>query len=576
MEERMISGRNRTRRLGLIAIGVFAFLLLASVGWASSLLIEYSWWKEMGQVTTWLDLYAWSTVPVSAATLIAWLVLWVTHSRAVRFAGGRASDYPIYNRLAGVALLGLSAIVSDASLDSSTILRFAGSRSVDYSHLYHDPIFGKSAAFYLFDLPFWADLRGYLLAVVVAAIVVCTCWLRVDLAITLCVTGSGPGSGRFVVPQAAGWYGIAFPSGRGGVLPACDRVPLLSRPFCHGVEPTPVPDRHRLHGRSLCTAAELAGDCVARSGRRADYGQTLDNIAAALLRASASASYGSSHSVASSLFVKPNEISLERPYIESHIEATRSAYGLSTQIREVEMHTNPGDAIDTAKNKVLLDNVRLWDWRHFPRHSNPDAGPSAAYYAFHAADVDRYTVDGQPREVLLSPRELEIKQLPGTQSSWINPHFIYTHGYGLVLAEVAKITAEGQPVYLVNDMPAQINTSSLKLPTRPELYYGELQQEPVFVDTAQQEFNYPQGSDNAFGRYQGKGGFPISSLPMRLAAALHFGDSNIVLTSYLTERSRMMIHRKVRERLEVLTPYLRWDNDPYLVISPEGRRSLDG
>ena len=146
-----------------------------------------------------------------------------------------------------------------------------------------------------------------------------------------------------------------------------------------------------------------------------------------------------------------------------------------------------------------------------------------------------------------------------------------------MLAEVAKITPEGQAVYLINDMPAAIATPSLKL-DRPELYYGELQQDPVFVDTAQQEFNYPQGSENALGRYQGKGGFPISSLLMRAAAALHFGDSNIVLTSYLTDHSRMMIHRRVRDRVQTLAPYLKWDKDPYLVITPEGREvwMIDG
>jgi len=126
-----------------------------------------------------------------------------------------------------------------------------------------------------------------------------------------------------------------------------------------------------------------------------------------------------------------------------------------------------------------------------------------------------------------------------------------------VLAEVSKITPEGQPVNLIQDMPPTVKTASLKI-DRPELYYGELQHEPVFVDTAQQEFNYPQGSENAQVRYAGRGGFPISSLLMRAAAAVHFGDSNIVLTGYLTDHSRMMIHRRVRERLQTMTPYLKW------------------
>jgi hypothetical protein len=234
------------------------------------------------------------------------------------------------------------------------------------------------------------------------------------------------------------------------------------------------------------------------------------------------------------------------------------------------MHTDPNATIDTSKHKPLLDNVRLWDWKPF-HDTVTQMQALRPYYAFHEPpDVDRYTIDGQYRQVLLSSRELDINQLPGTQSSWINPHFIYTHGYGLVLAEVSKITPDGQPVYLVQDMPPVIKTPSLKI-ERPELYYGELQHEPVFVDTAQEEFDYPKGSDNAKTRYAGKGGFPISSLLMRAAAALEFGDSNIILTGYLTDHSRMMIHRRVRERMQALAPYLTWDNDPYIVVTPEGR-----
>ena len=234
------------------------------------------------------------------------------------------------------------------------------------------------------------------------------------------------------------------------------------------------------------------------------------------------------------------------------------------------MHTDPNATIDTSKHKPLLDNVRLWDWKPF-HDTVTQMQALRPYYAFHEPpDVDRYTIDGKYRQVLLSARELDINQLPGTQSSWINPHFIYTHGYGLVMAEVSRITPTGLPVYLIEDMPPLISAPSLKV-ARPELYYGELQQEPVFVDTAQEEFDYPKGSDNAKTRYAGKGGFPISSLLMRAAAALDFGDSNIILTGYLTDHSRMMIHRRVRERVQALAPYLTWDSDPYIVVTPEGR-----
>jgi uncharacterized membrane protein (UPF0182 family) len=568
MEERMIAGgRHARHRYGLIAFAVAVFLMLVCVGWASSLLIEYSWWKEMGQVHTWLDMYWWTTMPVTGAALLAWLVLMITHSRAVRFAGGRSSDYPLYSRLAGVVLLGVAFVVARANLDNWTILRYAGSRSIDAAKLYHDPVFGKSAAFYLFDLPFWADLRGYVFAVVVLAILVYLLVARGwQLRFTLPDLGQGAAVDLSFLKLQGGMESH-FLRGAGAfflLAIACryylDRFAMVwnQHKFLTGIDYTD--DHYVLPLNAIVIGALVLGAILVLAKRWLTAG-ALIGISVALLWIVPGA--------AGSLFVKPNEISLERPYIESHIAATRAAYGLSSQIREVEMHTNPSASIDTAKNKVLLDNVRLWDWRPF-HDTVTQMQALRPYYAFHDTDVDRYVIDGQPRQVLLSPRELDITQLPGTQSSWINPHFIYTHGYGLVLAEVAKITPEGQPVYLINDMPAQINTASLKL-SRPELYYGELQQEPVFVETAQQEFNYPQGSDNAFSRYEGKGGFPISSFLMRAAAALHFGDYNIVLTSYLTERSRMMIHRRVRDRLQTLAPYLTWDKDPYLVVTPEGR-----
>jgi uncharacterized membrane protein (UPF0182 family) len=174
-------------------------------------------------------------------------------------------------------------------------------------------------------------------------------------------------------------------------------------------------------------------------------------------------------------------------------------------------------------------------------------------------------------EVLLTPRELDINQLPGgASSSWINPHFVYTHGYGVVLAPVSKLTPDGLPVLLIENAPPEIKTPSLKL-TRPEIYYGEVVQEPVFVRTAQPEFNYPSGEKNELSRYEGTGGIPISSAAMRLAAAVRGGDINILLSNPITSESRMMIRRNIKERLQTLAGFIAWDRDPYLVITDEGR-----
>jgi hypothetical protein len=271
----------------------------------------------------------------------------------------------------------------------------------------------------------------------------------------------------------------------------------------------------------------------------------------------------------SALYVRPNEISIQRPYIQTHIHATRSAYGLEQHMREVEFKVHTEAPIDPAAHKSIIDNVRLWDWRAF-HETVTQIQSLRQYYVFSDTDVDRYTIDGAYRQVLLTPRELDIDQLPDASKSWINPHFVYTHGYGVVLAGVSSITPDGLPVLLIENAPPEIKTPSLKL-TRPEIYFGEKVQEPIFVHTAQKEFNYPSGADNVLSQYEGMGGFPVDSLPMRIAAATHEGDINILLSNPLTDGSRMMIHRKIRERLETIAGFISWDRDPYLVINSAGR-----
>ncbi len=557
---------NRVLRATVPALILLAFPLLFGIRWGASLLIDYSWWKELGQATTWIDLYTYSTLPIAIGTVFCWIALLVAHARGVRFAGGRTSDYPIYARVAAFALLVLSFLVADASIDNWTVLRFLGSRSIPSSQTFHDPVFGLPAAFYLFDLPFWTDLRGYLFAVIILAIIIF--WLTArgwQMRFRLPDLSHGgfdasllklPGGleSRFLRIAAAVFLialALRFYLGRFEMVWNTHR-------FMVGIDYTD--QYYALPLTWLVVVALIAGAGLVAMRRW---------ITAAIIVGASLILLWFVPGIASALFVKPNEISLERPYIQSHIEATRAAYGLTSRLHEIEMHTNPGAAIDIQKHQALLDNVRLWDWRPF-HDTVTQMQALRPYYTFHDTDVDRYTINGQYKQVLLSPREIDISQLPGSQSNWINPHFIYTHGYGLVLAEVSKITPEGQPVYLIEDMPPVVKTPSLKV-AQPDLYYGEVSQEPVFVDTAQAEFDYPQGADNATSHYQGKGGFPISSLLMRTAAAIDFGDANIILTGYLTDHSRMMIRRRVRERLSTLAPYLTWDSDPYLVITPEGR-----
>src|SRR5260370_688492 len=272
--------------------------------------------------------------------------------------------------------------------------------------------------------------------------------------------------------------------------------------------------------------------------------------------------------IVNAVYVRPNEISLEKPFIQQHIEATRSAFALDRKMTEIEYQTKPDLTIDVAANREVLDNVRLWDWGAF-RATISQIQPLRPY-TYENPDVDRYTIDGKTRQVLVTARELNLSQLGDDAKRWINPHFIYTHGYGIVMGEANRITANGLPVLLIKDAPPVIDPRDLKL-TQPDLYYSEEAHDPVFVRTAQPQFDYPAGAHNVDTRYAGKGGFPISSLWKRIAAAIAEGDWNILLTTYLTPDSRMMIHRKVTERLNELADFILWDSVPYLGLANDGR-----
>jgi len=562
-------GRNpRSRRAGCIALIVALLVVLFGARSMASYAIEIAWWKEMGQFRTWVSMLYYSVAPVTLATLVAFAVLWVAHARALKFAHTSLRDHKLYARLSALVLLLLSYLIGASATDTWTVVRFVGSRNLSpAANAWHDSVFAKPLSFYLFDLPFYNMLRNYLLALVIVSILLY--WLaarawqlrfkigdlqqarEIDPAIFRLEGGLESrflrGAAVFLLMAMAvrfflGRYEMVY-NVHGAFLVGADYVDLnIGLPL-----------------QWLLIVACFAASALLLMGRW---------ILAASMSLALVVSFVTP-ALVSALYVRPNEISLERPYIDTHIHATRSAYGLEQQVKEIEFNADPNGSIDTAQHKDLLDNVRLWDYTAF-HDTITQRQALRTYYVFHDSDVDRYMIDGKYRQVLLAPRELDISQLPDARNNWINPAFIYTHGYGLVLAEVSKMTQDGLPVLMIQDAPPKVESATLKL-TRPEIYYGEVTHEPVFVNTAEAEFNYPSGESNATTRYEGKGGFPIDSFSMRLAAALNEGEANIVLTSYFTGNSRMMIHRKVRDRVQQLAPFLAWDQDPYLVITDAGR-----
>jgi uncharacterized membrane protein (UPF0182 family) len=566
MVVREIPKRPSPSRKPLIIAVIVAILIGGRT--LASYTIEYEWWKEMNQLGTWAGMLLYGIGPMIAATLLVFAVLWISHARGIKFAGSRLRDYSLYAKVSTIAILLLSIVIALSTMESWTVVRYLGARNLSTTNAsWIDPVFSRPLSFYLFDLPFYSDLLGLLLGITFFALVIY--WLT-----------------------ARGWQlRHAFPQGPE------DRMNFDLRDLrLHGAM-----ESFFLRGVATVLLLALAGRIFLsrfsmllndhRFMVGIDYvNQNIDlplrwaSIAACLIAVILVWTGRLRYAVAlavvpllqyivpgivSGVYVSPNEISIERPYIARHIAATRSAFGIEGRVAEKQYPAKLETRIDVAKHKPTLDNVRLWDWRAF-HDTITQIQALRQYYTFKDTDVDRYQIDGQLRQVLLAPRELDVRQLADARANWINPHFIYTHGYGLVMAEANRITPSGQPVLIIQDAPPKVNTRSLKL-TRPELYYGEKTHEPVFVRTKQPEFNYPAGADNVHSQYEGKGGIPISSLFMRLASAVSYGDWNILLTGYFTGESRMLINRDVKHRLETLANFIQWDADPYLVITDAGR-----
>ena len=264
--------------------------------------------------------------------------------------------------------------------------------------------------------------------------------------------------------------------------------------------------------------------------------------------------------------VMPNESVLERPYIEHNIKFTRAAYGLADIQEEMFPAEQNLTAPDIARNHLTIKNIRLWDHRPLLA-TYRQLQQIRTYYDFVDVDNDRYVINGELRQIMLSPRELAYRNLPSR--IWINEHLTYTHGYGVTMGPVNRISAEGLPEFFIRDIPP-ISTIDIKV-TRPEIYFGEIPNDYVFVRTKAQEFDYPSGEKNVMASYAGHGGVSELSFPRKLLFAAYFGSLKIVLSNDITPESRILFNRQIRHRVAKIAPFLHLDQDPYMVMTPEGR-----
>jgi uncharacterized protein len=552
----------------LLILAVLLALSLRAITLTANFIIDYNWWKEVGQVSTWISMLWYSIAPFAAGAFVAFIALWMAHARGLGFAGIRRRDFRLYSRLIAVGLAIVAILFASASIDYWTVMRFFGSRGLTVPlDAWRDQVFSRPLSFYIFDLPFYSEVIWFAIALAILCALIFWATAR---GWQLWMSGRGlkafdrgarvlelPGASRtgfarMIVALLLLGLAALFFLGNYDLL-------FSSHAFMTGADY--VDTKITLPLRWLLIIAVLAAIPLAWTSR---YKK------AAILVLTFFILQLALPAIVSAVYVRPNEISIERPYIERHIQATTAAFGLNRNATERPFTASGQQTVDAVQDATLLENIRLWDLRAYSA-TITQIQALRPYYIFPSTDVDRYFPKGYIEQVMLSPREIDVNQLSAEASqSWVNPRFIYTHGFGVVVSEVNKITPDGLPVLLIENAPPEIKSPGFQL-TRPEIYYGESTQDPVFVHTAREEFDYPSGDQNKYSTYQGTGGFPIGSFLLKAAAAISQSEPNMIFTGYLTGQSRMMIYRKVQGRLAHLAPFLNWDPDPYLVITDDGR-----
>jgi uncharacterized membrane protein (UPF0182 family) len=417
-----------------------------------------------------------------------------------------------------------------------------------------DPVFHNEVAFYVFSLPFWHFLRGWLLGALIITLLgsagvyllsYALQRLRFDFARPVLAHVGGLVMAILGLFAWGYWLGIwELVFSERGVGFGAGYADMHAK----------LPAQWILLAVVIIFIGIILISVLRRNFRWSLYGVGAWIVAAIIVGAIFPA-------VVQRFQVQPNELAKERPYIEYNIQFTREAFALD----RVEEQSFPAEKSpsgqDIAQNEATINNVRLWDHRPLKDTYN-HIQSIRLYYDFHDVDVDRYTIDGEYRQVMLSARELSAEKLAGQAQTWVNRRLQFTHGYGTALSPVNEVSVEGLPVLLIKDIPP-VGDFNIE---RPEIYFGEKTNDYVIVKTKTQEFDYPMGEKNVYGYYQGEGGVGIGSFIRRLVYAWQFGDLNILISGELTPESRVLYYRNIQERVQHVAPFLKLDSDPYLVV----------
>ena len=559
----------RSRRLVLV-LAVVALLLIVGPG-LTGFFVDWLWFGEMHQRGVfWTLVNTRILLGLISGALLA-VLIGVNFGIARRSAPSytATADAPEWMEAARAAAKGALRILTLAGTLVPAVAGglIASAEVEDWIRFRHpqpfgarDPIFHQDIGFYVFQYPFLRFLAGWCFGSLILTAVLTGLYYYLNGAVAVMQRrASVPGR---VQAHVCVLLGLACLARAWGLW--LDRYGLLLKSgsvVSFGAGYTDI------HARLpalilLCALTVIAALCFFANVRMRRLGIPVAALVVLLLGGIIVG--GVYPGLIQQLVVGPDEQARERPYLQHHLDATRTAYGLTaTQI----VNDNPAQPIsakDLRTERGTLDNIRLWDYRVIAQTYH-GVQRLRDYYDVSDVDVDRYTVGGRYRQVMLAPRELLTERLDPQQHRWVNQMLQYTHGYGLVMSTVNEADPSGRPVWLVRDLP--LVGDPAVLPTRPQIYYGMQEHPPVVAPSRTPEFDFPIGSDIRQSTYSGPGGIPLGAPLMRSLFSLYLGDWNIAITDQIRPDSRIMLRRSVRERVQTLAPMLQWDADPYLVVA---------
>jgi uncharacterized protein len=472
----------------------------------------------------------------------------------IRSLGDRIPWKIIVLGLAG--LLGLFAAQGEAASWDVYLKAFKG-----VAFGLKDPAFGRDIGFFIFKLPFWQELRDLFLLILAltAAVTGAVYWTRGEIDFR----ESPPHIGRSCAAHLSILLGFFFLQRAMGYWLARYELTLHSDGVVYGLRY--IDQVLWKPGLWVLVGLAIAAAIISASNFR-ERGLRLP-VAAALVVFVPSIIMSLLAPAIERLWVKPDELRIEEPYLKRNIELTRRAYqidGVDTKQFNGNGHLTP---TTLEQDSATIKNIRLWDPRPLIA-TYQQLQEIRLYYTFQDVDIDRYWIQGNETEVMLAGRELNVDLLPQNAQTWVNRHLKFTHGYGLVMNPVNTKDQEGLPVFYIKNIPPQ---SSVAIDVnQPGIYYGTLPDNYVVAKAQTPEFDYPQGNNNVFDYYKGQGGVPTSGLWRRLLFSYFFRDINLLVTQTIMPGSHVMFRRNISERVLRLAPYLNQDHDPYLVVHDGG------